>query len=61
VPTTDPVARTTIYAIQAEDHELAIVLDGEPCHDSMSGEAFETAVTVIMVDKKFRGCGKALH
>jgi len=27
----------------------------------MSGEAFETTVTVILDGKKYQGCGKALH
>ena len=29
--------------------------------DTMSGEAFETTVTVVLDGKEFRGCGRALH
>ena len=32
-----------------------------PCRDTMSGQEFETTVTVIFDGREFRGCGKALH
>lgn len=32
-----------------------------PCRDTMSGQQFETTVTVILDGREFRGCGKALH
>jgi len=52
--------KTTCMAKDAK-HELTIMIEGQPCHDSMSGEPFDTTVKVILDGKKYRGCGKALH
>ena len=53
--------RTTSYKIQDAQHDLKILIDGRSCNDSMSGETFETTVTVTLDRKEYRGCGKALH
>mgnify|MGYP003566012029 CR=1 FL=1 len=58
---TDQETRTTTYAVKGADHELAIVLEGRHCQDSMSGEMFETKVTVVLDGEEFRGCGRPLH
>jgi putative lipoprotein len=60
-PLVDQHARTTSYKVQGARHDLAIRIEGRPCRDSMSGEPFDTTVTVILNGKKYRGCGKALH
>jgi len=60
-PSVDRAARTTRYALQDDGHTLSIVLEGRPCHDSMSGEPFETTVSIIFDSRQYRGCGKALH
>lgn len=60
-PSIDPQARTTVYHVQNDKHELSAIIVGRRCRDTMSGEAFETTVTVILDGKKYRGCGKALH
>ena len=60
-PSIDPQARTTVYDVQNDKHELSVIIVGRRCLDTMSGEAFETTVTVILDGKKYRGCGKALH
>ena len=60
-PRVDQHARTTIYRVQEGKQELTVVIEGRPCHDSMSGEPFESSVTVILDDKQYRGCGKSLH
>jgi membrane-bound inhibitor of C-type lysozyme len=57
----DQQERKTIYTAQDREHELSIVIDGRPCRDTMSGEPFETTVTIMLNGKKYRGCGKALH
>lgn len=60
-PSIDRQARTTVYTVQNDKHELSVMIVGRRCRDTMSGEAFETTVTVILDGKKYRGCGKALH
>ena len=60
-PSIDQQTRTTIYNVQNDKHKLSVILKGSRCNDTMSGEAFETTVTVILDGKKYRGCGKALH
>jgi len=60
-PAVDGEARRTAYRTSVEGVEIAIEISGTPCQDSMSGESFETAVTVQLGDQKLRGCGQALH
>ena len=60
-PSVDQQARTTVYEVQNDKHEVSVIISGRRCRDTMSGEAFETTVTVILDGKKYRGCGKALH
>ena len=60
-PSIDPQSRTTAYDVQNDTHELSVIIKGRRCRDTMSGEQFETTVTVILDGKKYRGCGKALH
>jgi len=54
---TDNEARSTRW----DAGELTLELIGDPCSDSMSGEAFETKVVVSWQGKTLRGCGRALH
>ena len=60
-PMVDEHSRKTTYKAKDGNHELTVMIDGRLCHDTMSGEAFDTAVTVILDGKKYRGCGRALH
>jgi membrane-bound inhibitor of C-type lysozyme len=61
-PIIDQEKGTTTYKIQHDNkYPLIIVIEDRTCHDSMSGELYEATVTVILGDKKHRGCGKALH
>ena len=61
VPASDEASRTTRYAVNENGHELAITLKGKRCTDTMSGEPFETIVTVMLDGTRLAGCGKALH
>jgi membrane-bound inhibitor of C-type lysozyme len=54
-------ARTTQYVVASAGHALTILLEGRLCSDTMSGEQFETTVTVTLDDRQFSGCGRALH
>ena len=56
-----PHERTTSYHAQSNGNSVEIVIKGIPCQDSMSGEAFSAAVTVFINNKRYMGCGKALH
>jgi membrane-bound inhibitor of C-type lysozyme len=60
-PSVDQQARTTVYEVQNDKHEMSVIIVGRRCRDTMSGEAFETTVAVILDGKKYQGCGKALH
>lgn len=60
-PVEDQDAGKTTYTVADGRHELVIVLEGRACMDTMSGESFETMVTVVLDGKELRGCGRALH
>ena len=49
------------YTARIGGHQLEVTLEKGPCLDDMSGEAFETSVTVKLNNRSYRGCGKALH
>ena len=56
-----PHERTTSYHAQSNGNSIEIVIKGMPCQDSMSGEAFSAAVSVLINNRRYMGCGKALH
>lgn len=60
-PSSNSASQTTIYETKQGGHELMIALEGRRCTDTMSGEEFETTVTVIIDGTKLDGCGMALH
>jgi membrane-bound inhibitor of C-type lysozyme/uncharacterized membrane protein len=60
-PLNDQQARKTTYEVRTPEHELTVMLEALSCRDSMSGEPFETTVTVILDGRTYRGCGRPLH
>jgi uncharacterized membrane protein len=50
-------ARTT-YRTFAGTQEILVVIDRMRCNDSMSGEPFESAVTVTFENATLYGCGQ---
>jgi len=60
-PETDETNRITRYQSKDSDHELVLMISGEACLDSMSGEEFSSKATVTLDGKILRGCGRALH
>ena len=54
-------ARTTRYNAHQAGQEIILTISGESCHDSMSGEEFESKVEVVFNGIILRGCGRALH
>jgi membrane-bound inhibitor of C-type lysozyme/uncharacterized membrane protein len=57
----DPVVRQTRYSASNRFAEIEAVLIGRTCSDTMSGEAFETTVSVLLDGRLYRGCGRSLH
>ena len=60
-PEIDKTNRITRYQSKDSDHELILMISGEACLDSMSGEEFSSKATVTLDGKILRGCGRALH
>ena len=60
-PEIDETNRVTRYQSKDSDHELILMISGEACLDSMSGEGFSSKATVTLDGKILRGCGRALH
>lgn len=63
VPTPDArmTGVRTVYRAASGGDTLEVLLEPERCRDSMSGEAFETTVTVRIGARELRGCGQPLH
>ena len=51
----------TIYRAKNGQDTLHLTLSIGPCTDSMSGEKFETNVSLTLNDQPLQGCGKSLH
>ncbi len=60
-PLVDQHRRETIYQTHSDGKNLKVVIEDRPCRDSMSGEAFATMVRVKLNQKRYQGCGRALH
>jgi uncharacterized membrane protein len=60
-PESDPVERSARYASEIDGDSIVITIVGEPCHDSMSGQAFSGRVEVEWHGQTLRGCGRPLH
>jgi uncharacterized membrane protein len=60
-PEIDETNRITRYQSKDSDHELILMISGEACLDSMSGEEFSSKTTVTLDGKTLQGCGRALH
>jgi uncharacterized membrane protein len=56
-PREDKAARKTVFQVDAN---TSVLIEGKPCSDSMSGETFDTSVTVTLGGQVFKGCGRAL-
>jgi len=56
-----PQGRRSVYRARSPGHTLEVVLEAGGCRDSMSGDAFETTVTLTLDGRALRGCGRALH
>lgn len=59
-PAVDEAAREVTFRTQARGAPLVVTLAPGPCEDTMSGETFDTTVTVTYGGETLRGCGRAL-
>jgi len=57
----DAAQRTGRYTSGVNGERIEITITGEPCRDSMSGEAFSSQVEISWREQTLRGCGRALH
>jgi len=60
-PETSAEARRSTYDLEVQGTRVRIVVEDQPCNDSMSGEAFPSTVTVEVGERTLYGCGLALH
>ena len=56
-PQEDKAARKTVFQI---DVDTRVLIEGKTCSDTMSGENFQTTVTLTTDGQTLKGCGRAL-
>jgi putative lipoprotein len=59
-PSPQSVEEAKIYEVKTESHRIRIIIQQESCIDTMSGEQFESKVTMHLDDETFTGCGRRL-
>ncbi len=57
---TYPAEGSTRYESQANGHTLSITYRRFPCEDTMSGQAYPSAVDVIVDGRTLSGCGRSV-
>lgn len=57
---TYPAEGSTRYETQANGHTLSITYRRFPCEDAMSGQAYPSAVDVIVDGRTLNGCGRSV-
>ncbi len=60
-PLPEAVPDATGQTTRWDTGEFAVEVSGTPCKDTMSGEDFESTVTVYIDNRELHGCGRALH
>lgn len=60
-PSVDNVSGIARYQVRSDAHDLNLTLEGRRCTDTMSGETFETTVTLVFDGRRLSGCGRPLH
>jgi uncharacterized membrane protein len=62
-PRTEPSSSaegSTRYETQANGHTLSVTIRRIPCEDAMSGEAYPSAVEVVIDGRTLNGCGRSV-
>ncbi len=57
---TYPQEGATRYELQTEGHTLRITIRRFPCQDVMSGEAYPSAVEIVIDGTTLNGCGRSV-
>jgi putative lipoprotein len=57
---TDSATGARIYHAVTEAHDLLVLIQPTACTDVMSGESYETTVTITLDGRDLRGCGGPL-
>ena len=57
---TDSATGARTYHATTEAHDLRIEIHPTACNDVMSGESYETTVTVTLDGRAYHGCGGPL-
>ena len=57
---TDSASGARTYHANTEAHDLRVVVTPAPCTDAMSGQPYETTVTVSLDGRDYHGCGGPL-
>lgn len=61
-PEVDAATGRSHYDSEADSHRFEITLETADCRDGMSGDAFDTRVSVVVDDHQtLNGCGRLLH
>ena len=61
LPLPEPYVDQTNRRTRWDAGEFIVEVMGRPCRDSMSGELFDTEVSVQWQGQTLSGCGRALH
>ncbi len=61
LPVVNVETRKARYTSSNAQSVIETLIEGESSSDSMSGQRFNTRVTVQLDDSELRGCGRALH
>jgi len=57
---TYPAEGATRFSAQRDGHTLSITYRRFPCEDTMSGEAYPSAVEVVIDGRTLNGCGRSV-
>lgn len=60
-PVEDDAARGARYVATDGGHRMTVLIEATSCRDSMSGERFQSRVTVNLDGRELHGCGRPLH
>jgi len=60
-PGVDESNRTAVYETSEGEHRLSVTIEARRCTDAMSGESFESTVSVSLDARLLHGCGRPLH
>jgi uncharacterized membrane protein len=61
MPLPSPIEDQEKHTTRWNDDEFQLEISAQRCNDNMSGEAFESTVTLTWHGQTLRGCGRALH